>query len=200
MAYRIPVKFKAAELEAIASIQRKASRIATPILEEVLTRAQHWYGQNLSGKSFTSRTGTHVIQKRTGKGFASIQTEIPYGQPNRGRLFADAQTRYANNPEFYNYLRILETGRGEVRPRYTRSVMSGNPERARLIIPARGGTGGHLLTEGVNGFRGKTGRYHFVKKLPPMEGKYPLEAAVEQTKKEISGITHTHVQRLLNNE
>lgn len=101
------------------------------------------YGkQNLSGTPFTSRTGTHTIQKRSGRGAASY----PYGSPFRSRVSASAYSRYANNSEEVNYLAVLEYGRGEIRPQYTPPAARGDFARAQLTIPG----GPHSLVNGQN--------------------------------------------------
>lgn len=197
MAYRIPIKVRVGSLEGINRLQRQADRLVQPILTDTLNETKQWYVQNLSGVPFQSQTGTHVINKRSGRAAASIQIQVPYGSPYRGRLFANAQTRYDGNPESYNYLQILEKGRGEVRPRYTPAALRGDLDKARIVIPA---DDGEQLVFNQNGFRGVTGRYIFLKKLPPVEGKYPLKAAVDKASEVIPEITGRYISKLLKGE
>ncbi|MCD8487886.1 MAG: hypothetical protein LRZ84_14410 [Desertifilum sp.] len=148
---------------------------------------------NLSGYPFSSPTGNHVIHKRTGKGASAVQFEYPYRSPYSGRIFASANTRYADNPEEYDYLRILEFGHNGIKPRYTFSAKSSKYEKARLTIPG----GNHLLINGVNGFRGVTGRYKFVTEVPPMQGKYWFRSAVQKSVPEIEQLIKEKVKECL---
>lgn len=186
MAFRkIPVA-----LQAINPEMGTIDNIVAPIMQDVLEAGQNHAKEHLSGVPFTSSTGTHTINKRTGHGAASVQVQYPYGSPFRGRIFAFASTQYADNPEAYNYLAILEGGRGEIRPRYTSSVLNGNPKQAALTIPG----GSNYLIQGQGEFRGMTGNYKFVKYIGPMEGKGWLEAAIDKTSEEVPAIVEARLK------
>lgn len=186
MAYRLQFSIAPNSLDTVR--QHIDLKIA-PIMQDALEAIANHAKQNLSGVPFESRTGTHVINKRSGKGAASVQVQYPYGSPYRGRVFASALSQYPGNPEAVNYLAVLEYGRGEIRPKYTPSMKFGRPDRARLTIP--GGPFG--LVSGQNGFRGQTGRYRFAKSIPPMKGKYWLEAAANAAQKELPDILNHHL-------
>jgi hypothetical protein len=173
MAYRIDFNFKGTALEALGQVKGAVPQLAQAIVRDSADLLAEYGKQNLSGVPFTSQTGTHTIQKRTGRGAASVATQYPYGSPYRARVFASAKTRYSNNPEEWDYLAILEYGRGEIKPKYTPSAARGDFARARLAIPG----GPHQLVNGQSGFRGMSGRYSFVRTIPPMEGKFWMAAA-----------------------
>jgi hypothetical protein len=173
MAYRLDFDFKTGPLEALSRFKGAVPQLAQQIVKDSADLLVEYGKQNLSGVPFSSQTGTHTIQKRTGRGAASVQSQYPYGSPFRARVFASALTRYADNPEEWNYLAILEYGRGEIRPKYTPSAARGDFARSRLAIPG----GPHQLVNGAGGFRGMSGRYSFVKTIPPMEGKFWMAAA-----------------------
>jgi hypothetical protein len=173
MAYRIDFNFKAGPLEALNQFKGAVPQLAQAIVKDSADLLAEYGKQNLSGVPFTSSTGTHTIQKRSGRGAASVTAQYPYGSPYRARVFASALTRYANNPEEWDYLAILEYGRGEIRPKYTPAAARGDFARARLAIPG----GPHQLVNGQGGFRGMSGRYSFMKSIPPMEGKFWMAAA-----------------------
>ncbi len=189
MAFRVSVNVSASNQ--LGSIGQQIEARIPGILKDVLDAIAHQAVQNLSGVPFQSETGTHTIQKRTGKGAASVQVQYPYGSPYKGRVFASAFTQYGDNSERWDYLSILEFGRGEIRPKYTSSAKSGSG-RARLAIPG----GSVQLVQGQGGFRGVTGRYRFVKSIPPMEGKYWMAAAAEAAKPEIQSIVSDRLQNL----
>ena len=176
MAYRLPVNLgiSTTSLERIAQAEQAVDQFFVPLIADSLHLVKEQAVQNLSGVPFTSETGTHTIQKRTGRGAASVQVQAPYGSPFRGRLFASAKTRYGNNPE-YDYLAILEYGHDGIKPKYTPTARRGFVSKARLTIPG----GDHQLVHGENGFRGITGRYTFVREIPPMAGKYWMKSALE---------------------
>lgn len=175
MAYRLDFNFKAGPLEALSQFKGAVPQLAEAIVRDSADLLAEYGKQNLSGVPFTSKTGTHTIQKRSGRGAASVTAQHPYGSPYRARVFASAMTRYADNPEEWNYLAILEYGRGEIRPKYTPAAARGDFARARLAIPG----GPHQLVNGQSGFRGMSGRYSFAKSIPPMEGKFWMAAAAE---------------------
>jgi hypothetical protein len=193
MAYRVELGLNAATAQRFAQAREAADQFFVPLVRDALDILQGYAVQNLSGVPFTSQTGTHVIQKRTGRAAASVQVQAPYGSPYRGRLFASAKTKYADNPETYDYLSILEYGRGEVRPKYTPSAKAGFTSRARLAIPG----GPHQLVTGEGGFRGVSGRYRFVKRLPPMAGKYWMQAAAEAAAPDIEDRVNRRVDEFL---
>ncbi len=193
MAYRLTIALPDSAIAQLQQVGQQLADVVPAIVEDSLTEVKAQAVQNLSGVPFASRTGTHTIQKRSGMGAASVQVQFPYGSPFRGRVFAAAYTQYADNPERWNYLAILEEGRGEVRPKYTPSAKAGNLGRARLTIPG----GAHNLVSGRAGFRGITGRYRFVKSLPPMEGKYWMESAAQKAQESIPEIVAYHVNRVL---
>lgn len=193
MAYRIRLNIADATIQRFAKAAGAADQFFVPTVRDALDILKEHAVQNLSGVPFTSRTGTHTIQKRTGKGAASVQVQTPYGSPYRGRLFASAKTKYADNPETYDYLSILEYGRGEVKPKYTPSMRAGFESRARIVIPG----GPHQLVNGEGGFRGISGRYRFLKRLPPMAGKYWMAAAAESATPDIEARVNRRVDEFL---
>lgn len=194
MAYRVTIDLSGIEsIQALAALQDQLPAIAARTVESAAERVATYGKQHLSGVPFTSRTGSHVIQKRTGRGAASVESQYPYGSPFTSRVFASAMTRYANNPEEWNYLAVLEYGRGEIRPKYTPSMIAGQPSRARLTIPG----GPHQLVNGENNFRGISGRYSFARSIPPMAGKYWFEAAVERAKPEIKEQIDAEIKSVL---
>lgn len=194
MAYRLSFDFKSDAFARIGRIKGELPRVAGAIVADSAERIADYAKQNLSGEPFTSKTGTHTIQKRTGRGAASVIAQYPYGSPFRARVFASAKTRYADNPEVHDYLAILEYGRGEIRPKYTPSASRGDFARARLTIPG----GPHALDEGKNGFRGQSGNYRFTKTIPPMEGKYWMAAAAQAAAPEIEALANAHIDDALN--
>lgn len=179
--YRLEFNFKVGPVEALSRVKGAVPQLAQKIVSDSADLLAEYSKQNLSGVPFTSQTGTHTIQKRTGRGAAAVTTQYPYGSPFRARVYASALTRYADNPEEWNYLGILEYGRGEIRPKYTPAARGGFTARARLTIPG----GVHNLVSGAAGFRGVTGRYAFVKSIPPMAGKYWMAAAATAAGPEI---------------
>jgi hypothetical protein len=189
MAYRVPISLGANLTPALLEKAGGIDGLVGPILRDSLETLQNYGKEHLSGVPFTSDTGSHTIHKRTGVGAASVLTQYPYGSPYKGRVFAFASTRYADNPETYNYLAILEFGRGEIKPRYTPAALAGNPAAARLTIPG----GPNALANGVGGFRGMSGNYRMVRRIPPMEGKGWMAAAVKKTEIEIPEIIQAHV-------
>ena len=194
MAYRVTVDLSNIKsFQALAELKEQLPAIAARTVEDAAERVATYGKEHLSGVPFTSRTGGHAIQKRTGRGAASIESQYPYGSPFKSRVFASAMTRYANNPEEWNYLAVLEYGRGEIRPKYTPSMIAGQPSRARLTIPG----GPHQLVNGENNFRGISGRYSFARSIPPMAGKYWFEAAVERAKPEIKEQIDAEIKSVL---
>lgn len=193
MAYRIRLNIADSTIQRFAQARGSADEFFVPTVREALDILKEHAVQNLSGVPFTSETGTHTIHKRTGKGAASVQVQAPYGSPYRGRLWASAKTKYADNPETYDYLSILEYGRGEVKPKYTPSMQAGFVSKARLTIPG----GPHQLANGEGGFRGISGRYSFVKRLPPMAGKYWMAAAAESAAPDIDRQVNRRVDEFL---
>lgn len=194
MAYRITIDLGGIEsIQALAALRDQLPAIAARTVENAAERVATYGKEHLSGVPFTSRTGGHAIQKRTGRGAASVESQYPYGSPFKSRVFASAMTRYANNPEEWNYLAVLEYGRGEIRPKYTPSMIAGQPSRARLTIPG----GPHQLVNGENNFRGISGRYSFARSIPPMAGKYWFEAAVERAKPEIKEQIDAEIKSVL---
>ena len=193
MAYRLNFDFKTDALSRLSQIKGELPRLAGAIVADSADLIAEYGKQNLSGVPFSSKTGTHTIQKRTGRGAASVVAQYPYGSPFRARVFASAKTRYANNPEEHDYLAILEYGRGEIRPKYTPAAARGDFARARLTIPG----GPHQLANGRNGFRGVNGRYAFTKTIPPMEGKYWMAAAATAAAPEIEELANQHVNDAL---
>lgn len=193
MAYRIRLNISDRSLDRLRQAHGSVDQVFGPLVRDALDLTKEYAVQNLSGVPFSSRTGTHTINKRTGKGAASLQVQAPYGSPFKGRLFASAKTRYANNPEVYDYLAILEYGRGEIRPKYTPSARAGMQSRARLTIPG----GGHQLVQGQGGFRGMSGRYSFVSRIPPMEGKYWMASAAESAGPDIAAMANRRVGQFL---
>jgi len=194
MAYRVTVDLSNIKsFQALAELKEQLPAIAARTVEDAAERVATYGKEHLSGVPFTSRTGGHAIQKRTGRGAASVESQYPYGSPFKSRVFASAMTRYANNPEEWNYLAVLEYGRGEIRPKYTPSMIAGQPSRARLTIPG----GPHQLVNGENNFRGISGRYSFARSIPPMAGKYWFEAAVERAKPEIKEQIDAEIKSVL---
>lgn len=193
MAYRVRLTIAPETLELFRQAQGSADSFFVPVVRESLELLKEYAVQNLSGVPFESATGTHTIHKRTGKGAGSVQVQVPYGSPYRGRLYASAKTRYAGNPETHDYLAILEYGRGEIRPKYTHSMQNGATHRAALTIPG----GPHQLVAGQGGFRGASGRYRFVKRIPPMEGKQWMAAAARAAAPEIESRVSRRVDEFL---
>lgn len=193
MGYRLKFGVDAGAIAKLRQASARLEQIVPPLLSDAIGILQYEAVQNLSGVPFQSRTGTHTINKRSGRGAASIQTQYPYGSPYKARLFAGYMTRYANNPEQWNILAILEYGRGEVRPKYTPSAKRGMMSRAALTIS--GGT--HELVSGQKGFRGTTGRYVFAKSLPPMQGKYWMQAAVKTATPKIQTMINKEIGKAL---
>jgi len=190
MAYRVTFNIDDQAIARLRDLKSRAAAVVAPIVSESLDVVKEYMVQNLSGVPFTSKTGTWTINKRTGRGAAAVQVQYPYGSPFRGRIFASVMTSYGGNPESYNYLDILERGRGEIVPKYTPSMQSGNPQNARLTIPG----GSHNLVFGQSGFRGISGRYRFVKRIPPMEGRYWAEAAVASAQDDVQAIADSHIK------
>jgi hypothetical protein len=184
MPYRISVTLNTQAIESLRSAGANLNELVGKIVPDALDIIKEQAVRNLSGVPFAGQNGSFTIQKRSGKLAASVQTQYPYGSPYKGRVFASAKTRYANNPEEYDYAAILEYGRGEVVPKYTPAMQSGRTGAARLAIPG----GGNSLVHGVGGFRGMTGRYFFVKRLPPMPGRYWMQAAAESSQKSIQSM------------
>lgn len=191
--YRIQVSLSSDTQERLRRVETSLTDLYATLIPAVLEVTKQQAVAHLSGVPFTSETGTHVINKRTGKGAASVQTVYPYRSVHRGVVFASAMTRYANNPEEYNYLAILEYGRGPIRPKHTASVLAGKPNRARLTIPG----GPYTLVHGVKGFRGKTGFYRFTKEIPAMEGKYWMRGALEAVRPKLDAIANKVVNDFL---
>jgi hypothetical protein len=189
MAYRITFQIDNSLVEKLRAAGNTIDQVVAPIMRDGLSAIQHYAVQNLSGVPFESKSGAWTIQKRTGKGAASIQVQYPYGSPFVGRLFADARTQYPGNSESYNYLKILEKGHGGIEPKYTSSMQGGKPGRASLVIPG----GPVQLVNGQGGFRGVTGRYRFVKKIKPLTGRYWLDAAAKSAEAELPEIISTHL-------
>jgi hypothetical protein len=181
MAYRVDFNFKTTALDALSQVKGAVPQLAQAIVKDSADLIAAYGKQHLSGVPFTSATGTHTIQKRSGRGAASVSTQYPYGSPYRSRVFASAMVRYSNNPNEVDYLAVLEYGRGEIKPRYTPSAARGDFARARLTIPG----GPHQLVNGQSGFRGMSGRYSFMKTIPPMAGKFWMAAAAERAAPEI---------------
>ncbi|MBT9160459.1 MAG: hypothetical protein DDT26_01745 [Dehalococcoidia bacterium] len=182
MGYRLELKLKGETIEKIARTHDGGEKLMAKIIPEALAVIEKKAKENLSGIPFSSKTGNHTIQKRTGRLVESVGTQYPYENPYKGRVFASAKTRYAFNPEEHDYAAILEFGRGEIKPKYTPSMMAGKYRSAALTIPG----GGAQLTTGLNGFRGASGSYRFVKRIPPMEGKFWMESALQSTAEEVA--------------
>lgn len=193
MSYRVKFDFDKTAIAAIRQTGVKLEQIIAPIMQDAVDILHHQAVQNLSGVPFTSRTGTHTINKRSGRGAASVQPQYPYGSPYKARIFANYMTRYADNPNEYNILAILETGRGEIKPKYTPSAKAGMNGKARLTIPG----GAHGLVGGQKGFRGATGRYAFVKSIPPMAGKYWMESATKTAQPQIQEMVRDRINDML---
>jgi hypothetical protein len=192
--YRVKLNIDPAQLTALQKVKRNLSGAAGEIVRDAATVLQHHYVQNLSGVPFESSTGPHIIRKQTGKSAASVQVQAPYGSPYSARVYASSPTGYPGNPDRYNILEILETGRGEIIPKYTKGARSGG--RGALTIPS---AGGQFLAQGQNGFRGMSGNYRFVKYIRPMTGKHPLEAAIRTAKPEIEDVIRDGLDELLHN-
>lgn len=191
MAYRLKIAIEDRKaLDGLKDAARYMDQIVAPYMKDALDLIAEQARQNLSGVPFGSG---EVIQKRTGKGVASVQTQYPYRSQYNGRVYASAMTRYANNPEEYNYLAILEYGRGPIRPKYTPSMLAGNPGKARLAIPG----GPFMLANGSNGFRGVSGRYRFVREIPAMEGKYWMRSALESVAPQLRQLAYEKVDEYL---
>ena len=193
MAFRVWLKLDTGAAQRLRAMKDGAGELGQQIVADAADITKEYTVQNLSGVPFTSQTGTHIINKRTGRGAASVQVQHPYGSPFRARLFASAMSSYADNPPV-NYLYILEHGRGEVRPKYTPAMQEGRSSAARLVIPG----GQHYLVSGQNGFRGQSGYYRFVRRLPPMEGKHWMQAAAQAATPEIQSHSNELVHDYLN--
>lgn len=193
MSYKLAIDIKSGPVQRLSQFAGVVPQLAQQIVADSADLIAEYGKQNLSGVPFTSKTGTHTIQKRTGRGAASVMAQYPYGSPFKARVFASAFTRYADNPEEWNYLAILEYGRGEIRPKYTPSAARGDFARARLAIPS----GPHSLVNGQGGFRGISGRYSFVKTIPPMAGKFWMEAAATAAGPEIEAQANTLIDEAL---
>jgi hypothetical protein len=191
MAYRLPIAVASGGLQLS---DQDLNQLVQNILRDGSNLIKQYAVQNLSGVPFQSRTGSHTINKRSGRGAASVQVQYPYNSPYQSRIWADARTRYANNPEEYNYLKVLEEGRGEIRPKYTSTARRGFVSRAALTIPG----GPYNLVSGQNGFRGATGNYRFVRSIKPMAGKYWLEAAMAKAQPEIEEMATQYIADYLN--
>lgn len=181
----------------LAQLRQKRDAVTAgvgAIVYDAATVLQHHAVQNLSGVPFESDTGIHTIQKRSGKSAASIQVQSPYNSPYSARVYGSSYTGYPGNPERYDILAILEYGRGEIRPRYTKGAQAGT--RSALTIPSGGG---QFLSQGANGFRGMSGNYRFVSCIPPMEGKGWMQAAVRTAKPEIEEVIRDGLGELLRN-
>jgi hypothetical protein len=192
MAFRVQVSAGSSS-ESFRQLEGAIDQLVAPILRDSISAVKQQAVQNLSGVPFTSKTGTHTINKRSGKSAASVQTQYPYSSPYNARLFADNRTKYANNPEEWNILSILEHGRGEIKPKYTPTTKAGFTSRARLTIP----NGNHQLVNGQDQFRGATGRYSFVRSIPPKEGMYWLESAIETVQPQLETIAKDHITEFL---
>lgn len=191
MAYRFKVSVSTAVINRLQEDREGLVNFVGPVVEDALNITQQWAVRNLSGVSFSSKTGNWAIQKRSGMSSASVQVQYPFGKPYAGRVYAYRGTRYDGNPEEYNVLKILEEGRGEVLPKYTPSARGGFVSRASLVIPVE--NGGRYLVSGQNGFRGVTGNYRFVKRLPPMQGRYWMQAAATSAEPEIQEMVRDKV-------
>lgn len=192
MAFRVDFNLDTAAIAQLREIEQGVERATAAIVEQSARVVKEYAVQNLSGVPFASETGTHTINKRTGKGAAAVQVQYPYGSPFRARIFASAKTRYGGNPEEWDYLSILEFGRGEVRAKYTPAAKAGRG--GALALPG----GPHELVSGRDGFRGVTGRYRFVRSLPPMAGKYWMAAAAESAKADIPQVVNEALRDLTN--
>ena len=196
MAYQIKVNLAKSNPESFQQIRSNLSEIVPKILRRSLDAVQQQAVENVSGVPYTDPVSgqTRQIEKRSGKLAASIRTQFPYGSPYQGRIFARAMTRYANNPEEWNYAAILEYGRGEIKPKYTPSMQKGNVKSAALTVPS----GGQYLISGQNGFRGRSGNYRFVKRIPPMEGKHWMAAAVDMSQDDLRAIAKEEINKVIN--
>jgi hypothetical protein len=190
--YRVKLNIDPAQITALTRIKQGLGSAGTEIVRDAATVLQHHYVQNLSGVPFESKTGPQIIRKQTGKSAASVQVQAPYGSPYSARIYASSPTGYPGNPDRYNILEILETGRGEIIPKYTKGARSGG--RAALTIPS---AGGQFLAQGQGGFRGMSGNYRFVKFIGPMTGKYPLQSAIRTAKPEIEEVIRDGLDELL---
>jgi hypothetical protein len=193
MSYKLAIDIKSGPVQRLNQFAGVVPQLAQQIVADSAETIARYGKQNLSGTPFTSRTGTHTIQKRTGRGAASVTAQYPYGSPFKARVFASAFSRYSDNPEEINYLAVLEYGRGEIRPKYTPSAARGDFARARLTIPG----GPHNLVNGQGGFRGISGRYSFAKTIPPMGGKFWMEAAAQAAGPEIEAQANTLIDETL---
>lgn len=192
--YRVKLNVDPGQIAALTKIKREMSGAVGEIVRDAATVLQHHYVQNLSGVPFESSTGPQIIRKQTGKSAASVQVQAPYGSPYSARVFASSPTGYPGNPDRYNILQILETGRSEIIPKYTKGARSGG--RSALTIPS---AGGQFLAQGQGGFRGMSGNYRFVKYIRPMTGKHPLEAAIRTARPEIEDVIRDGLDELLHN-
>jgi len=192
MAYRAKFSFDMSALSSFRETGMKIEQIIAPLMQDAVDILHRQAVQNLSGVPFVSRTGTHTIHRRSGRAVASLQPQYPYGSPYKARVSANYKTRYAGNPNEYDILAILETGRGEIKPKYTSSAKAGSG-KARLTIP----DGGAALAGGQKGFRGVTGRYAFVKSIPPMAGKYWMESATKTAQPQIKEMVRDRINTML---
>ncbi|MBT9316296.1 HK97 gp10 family phage protein [Leptothoe spongobia] len=193
MAYRVQIRPKQEALDLFQSLKEGLPGVLREIVRDAADITAQYAKQNVSGVPFESETGTHTINKRSGQLAASIQYQHPYGSPFRARIFSSAKTRYADNPEEYDYGAILEYGRGEIVPRYTPSAKAGNTGQAKLTIPG----GAHQLNSGTGGFRGVSGGYAFVSRIPPMEGKYWMQAAQKAAQPDITEMAQQRVDSFI---
>lgn len=193
MAYRVTITAKTELLTSLRHARDGVDSLFGGLVRDGADLLQKQAVQNLSGVPFTSKTGTHTIQKRTGRTAAGVQYQHPYGSPFQARIFTSNMTRYADNPEEWDIAAILEYGRGEIKPKYTPSAKGGNPGRASLVIPG----GPHALATGQKGFRGISGRYRFVRSIPPMAGKFWMEAAAETVMPQIQQMADHRIDEFL---
>jgi hypothetical protein len=193
MGYRVQFDFGQGAIAALRQAGASIDSLVAPIMQDAVNILHHEAVQNLSGVTFQSKTGTHTINKRSGRGAASVQPQYPYGSPFKARIFADYQTRYANNPESYNILKILEEGHGGIKPKYTPAMNRGMVSQARLTVPG----GRFQLVSGQTGFRGMTGRYSFVREIPPMQGRYWMDAAAKTAEPKIKAMVAQRIKEQL---
>jgi len=193
MAYKLNIHFKKGDLDFLKDAGIKVQQIIDPLVGDALDLVQEYAKEHLSGIPFTHDGESHTIQKRSGKGAASVQTQYPYGGPYRGRIYASAYSTYPGHDPV-DYLSVLEYGRGEIRPKSTPSMVNGQPGKARLTVPAAGGT---FLAHGASGFRGASGNYRFVSRIPPMKGKGWMAAAADKALPEIQEMASKRVGEAL---
>lgn len=192
MVYRLKIGLPPELSNAPKAVGDAVVQVVPTIMKDALEMLEHRAKENLSGIPFQSPTGIQSIQKRTGKAAASIQSQFPYGSPYRGRLFGSALSQYPGN-EAVDYLAVLEYGRGEIRPKYTPSMQGGKAGRARLTIPG----GPTALVQGQQGFRGISGMYYFVSRIPAKEGMYPIQSAAQASQPEITAMAKEVVTQAL---